>query len=404
MGQNNQHSTCWLRVSSPWAGNQLGGVHLPRIGQEVIVDFIGGDPDLPICTGRVHNQMNLPPWELPGQSALSGFRSRELTEGGGNSAGGRSNHLILDDTDGQIQAQLKSDHQSSSLSLGHITRIEDNQGRKDQRGQGFELRTDGHGAVRAQDGLLITTEARGNAAQHIESLDETAQRLKAAHGQHQGLADAAVTAKAQRHGVDQTDVAKTLQQQLDAIQGSGQADAAKGRFPELNQPHLVLASAAGMAATTAGSIHLQAGEHIAVTSEGHISLSVGQRLLASAKDGIRLFALKGGMKWIAGKGKITIEAHKDKINATAKQNVTIKSTTESIFISAPTKVVVNGGGSFTEWSNAGILHGTTGRWIEHAASHVKMGPASMPLQPQNFQACSAQENGADNGAGSVSRG
>jgi type VI secretion system secreted protein VgrG len=67
IGQKNQHSTCWLRVSSPWAGNQLGGVHIPRIGQEVIVDFIGGDPDLPICTGRVHNQANLPPWALPGQ-------------------------------------------------------------------------------------------------------------------------------------------------------------------------------------------------------------------------------------------------------------------------------------------------------------------------------------------------
>jgi type VI secretion system secreted protein VgrG len=144
-GQKNQHSTCWLRVTSPWAGNQLGGMHLPRIGQEVIVDFISGDPDLPICTGRVHNQLNLPPWELPQQAALSGFRSRELTKEGGNSAAGRSNHLILDDTAQRIQAQLKSDHQSSSLSLGFITRVEDNAGRKEPRGEGFELRTDGHG-------------------------------------------------------------------------------------------------------------------------------------------------------------------------------------------------------------------------------------------------------------------
>jgi type VI secretion system secreted protein VgrG len=56
IGEKNQHSTCWIRASSPWAGNQLGGIQVPRIGQEVIVDFIGGDPDLPICTGRVHNQ------------------------------------------------------------------------------------------------------------------------------------------------------------------------------------------------------------------------------------------------------------------------------------------------------------------------------------------------------------
>ena len=62
----------------------------------------------------------------------------------------------------------------------------------------------------------------------------------------------------------------------------------------------------------------------------------------------------------------------------------ITSTEESIFISAPTKVVVNGGGSFTEWSATGILHGTLGGWVEHAASHIKMGPASQPLTTQAF--------------------
>ena len=67
-------------------GQPAGGVHLPRIGQDVLVDPIGGDMDLPVCTGRVHNQSNLPPWSLPEQSALSGFRSRELTEEGARSA------------------------------------------------------------------------------------------------------------------------------------------------------------------------------------------------------------------------------------------------------------------------------------------------------------------------------
>ncbi len=91
-----------------------------------MIDFISGNPDLPICTGRVHNQMNLPAWSLPGQSALPGFRSRELSKSGGNNAAGRSNHLVMDDTEGKIQSQFKSDHQHSQLSLGHITRIEDN--------------------------------------------------------------------------------------------------------------------------------------------------------------------------------------------------------------------------------------------------------------------------------------
>ncbi|MGJ7531328.1 DUF2345 domain-containing protein, partial [Variovorax sp. GB1P17] len=259
-------------------------------------------------------------------------------------------------------------------------------GRKDPRGEGFELRTDGHGVLRAQDGMLITTEARPEAARHAKDMGETTSRLKAAHGQHQGLAEAAATAKAQSSGEDQATVAKALQAQHDAIKGRG-GNVAQGQFPELNEPHLVLASAAGIAASTSGSLHLQAGEHIAISSEGHTSFSAAKRLLVSAKDGIRLFALKNGMKWIAGNGKVQIEAHKDRINVTAKRAVRITSTTSEIRITAPIKVVVNGGGSFTEWSGTGILHGTPGGWVEHAASHVKTGPAKLPLSPQTFKGC-----------------
>ena len=95
--------------------------------------------------GALYNYTHMPPWKLPEQQALSGLRSREL---GGST---RGNHLILDDTAGKIQAQLKSDHQCSQLSLGHITRIEDTSGRKDARGEGWELRTDGPGASRAPE-------------------------------------------------------------------------------------------------------------------------------------------------------------------------------------------------------------------------------------------------------------
>ena len=105
------------------------------------------------------------------------------------------------------------------------------------------------------------------------------------------------------------------------------------------------------------------------------------------EDGIRLFALKNGMKFIAGNGKVQIEAHKDRINFTAKQAVRITSTEESIYITAPIKVVFNGGGSFTEWSSAGILHGTAGGWVEYAGSHVKRGPGKLGLTKPKFEAC-----------------
>ncbi|MBP7485017.1 MAG: type VI secretion system tip protein VgrG [Aquabacterium sp.] len=80
-GQMNENSSCWIRVSSPWAGANYGGIHIPRIGQEVIVDFLNGDPDYPIITGRVYNAMQMPPWDLPGNKTQSGFLTRS-TKGG----------------------------------------------------------------------------------------------------------------------------------------------------------------------------------------------------------------------------------------------------------------------------------------------------------------------------------
>lgn len=373
LGVKNQHSTCWLRVSSPWAGNQLGGVQVPRIGQEVIVDFIGGDPDLPICTGRVHNQMNLPPWELPGQVALSGFRSRELVKQGGNSAGGRSNHLILDDTDQKIQAQLKSDHQSSSLSLGHVTRIDGNAGRQDARGEGFELRTDAHGAIRARQGLLITTEARPDAKAHLLDSGETRQRLAEARDLHDSAAQEAQKNKAQE-GNDQAVVAEALKSQNDEVTGHGAGNPAEGQFPELAQPHLVLASPAGIETTSQFSTHIASVEHTAITSGKHTSITSGDSLLGVALQAIKLFAAQKGIKVVAAQADIDIQALKACIHLLAKDEITIRA--DRIRIEAKTELLVSGGGSYTRYKGGSIESGTTGAHMCHASVHGMTGPSS----------------------------
>lgn len=77
-GQNDENSSCWIRVSSPWASSGFGGLHVPRIGDEVVVDFIGGSPDRPIVTGRVYNEMNMPPVDLPSEAHTSGYRTRSV--------------------------------------------------------------------------------------------------------------------------------------------------------------------------------------------------------------------------------------------------------------------------------------------------------------------------------------
>jgi len=81
-GNNNADSACWCRVATPWAGKQWGMVHIPRIGQEVIVDFLEGDPDNPIIIGSVYNAEQMPPYPLPDKKTQSGIKSRSSMGGG----------------------------------------------------------------------------------------------------------------------------------------------------------------------------------------------------------------------------------------------------------------------------------------------------------------------------------
>jgi type VI secretion system secreted protein VgrG len=106
-GKKNENSSCWVRVSYPWAGKSWGGIHIPRIGQEVIVDFIEGDPDRPIITGRTYNAGQMPPWDLPGKMMVSGYKSNSTKGGGGY------NEISFDDTKGteliQVHGQYDMD-------------------------------------------------------------------------------------------------------------------------------------------------------------------------------------------------------------------------------------------------------------------------------------------------------
>ncbi len=82
LGKKDVNSSCWVRVSSPWAGKGWGGISLPRIGQEVVVDFLGGDPDKPLITGRVYNGDQTPPYALPANATVSTNKSRSSAKGG----------------------------------------------------------------------------------------------------------------------------------------------------------------------------------------------------------------------------------------------------------------------------------------------------------------------------------
>jgi type VI secretion system secreted protein VgrG len=292
----------------------------------------------------VFNERNMPPWAVPTQQALTGFRSRELAPNAGNSPGGRSNHLILDDTNGQIQAQLKSDHQHSQLSLGYITRIENNRGRTDARGEGWELRTDGHGVLRSAEGMLITTERRTNARAHIKDAGETTQRIKIAHDLHESIASQALQCQAQERG-QQDEVATALQEQNAAITGGGD------KFPELTEPHLVIASPAGIETSTAQSTHISSDEHTAMTTGRSLSIATGESLFASIKNTFRLFVHKAGMKLIAAGGNVTIQAQQGDVEIIARKVISLISQTDWLELKGKKGIRLHGAESMLEISD-----------------------------------------------------
>jgi type VI secretion system secreted protein VgrG len=104
-GKKNETNKLWVRVSSPWAGKSFGFVQVPRIGQEVVIDFLEGDPDQPLITGRVYNAQHMPPWELPANATQSGLLTRS-SKGG---AYGNANALRFEDKKGAEQLWLHAE-------------------------------------------------------------------------------------------------------------------------------------------------------------------------------------------------------------------------------------------------------------------------------------------------------
>jgi len=108
VGDDNEKSSCWVRVSHPWAGKNWGGISIPRIGQEVVVDFLEGDPDHPLITGRVYNAEQMPPWGLPGSQNISGIKSNSTKGGGGY------NEISMDDSKGKEKITIHAQHDMST--------------------------------------------------------------------------------------------------------------------------------------------------------------------------------------------------------------------------------------------------------------------------------------------------
>jgi type VI secretion system secreted protein VgrG len=143
-GENDENSSCWIRVASSWAGKGWGAIRIPRIGQEVLVDFLDGDPDRPIVVGSVYNAEQMPPYELPDHQTQSGVKSRSSKE----ATAENFNEIRFEDLKGEEQIYLHAEKDLDAV-------IENNETRK----VGFEKKDKGDQTVEVFNNQTITVGA-----------------------------------------------------------------------------------------------------------------------------------------------------------------------------------------------------------------------------------------------------
>ncbi|MBR7739081.1 type VI secretion system tip protein VgrG [Acinetobacter nosocomialis] len=359
---DNDTDSAWVDVLTPWAGKGYGARFLPRVGEIVVIDFFDGNVDRPFVAGRIHEAERYPTQfdqkgHLPDTKKLSGIRSEEV--------GGKGfNQLRLDDTTGQISAQLQSSHAASQLNLGNLSHPKD-KAESDGRGEGFELRTDQWGAVRAGKGLLITTHKQDQAqGTHLDAADAK-QQIEG------GLNNAkALSEVAKNQQTDPLEVLDNLKTFLEQIE---QQD--KDKAAAFKQALMVLTAPNSIAVASNEDIHLSADGQLSQSAGDSINISTQKNLIAHAQNKLSLFAAQQGARLYAGKGKVEIQAQGDGADLIARKGIQIISTEDKVEISASKEIVITAGSSQIKINGSGIFPVTGGKFEVKAGQHVFMGGA-----------------------------
>ncbi|MBN6521543.1 type VI secretion system tip protein VgrG [Acinetobacter pittii] len=361
---DNDTDSAWVDVLTPWAGAGYGARFLPRVGEIVVIDFFDGNIDRPFVVGRIHEADRHPTQfdqkgQLPDTKKLSGIRSEEVDGKG-------FNQLRFDDTTGQISAQLQSSHAASQLNLGNLSHPKD-KAESDGRGEGFELRTDQWGAVRAGSGLLVSTHKQDQAqGVHLEAA-EAKQQIEGGLNNAKALSEVAKN--------QQTDPLENLENLKSFIEKLEQQDNAKAKT--FKEAIMLLASPNSIALSSNEDIHLSADGQINQTAGDSINLSTQKNLIAHAQNKISLFAAQEGARLYAGKGKVEIQAQGDGADLIARKAVQVISTEDKIEATAAKEIVLTAGGSQVKITGSGIFMTTSGKFEVKAGQHKFMGGGSV---------------------------
>lgn len=366
--------SAWVRVATNWAGSSTshcGTVTLPRVGTEVLIAFLGGDPDKPIIICQLFNGRALPPplsdrANLPTTRFLSGMHSQEI-------GGTRSNQLRFDDTPSQISAQLASDAGTSQLNLGWLTHPRGE--RSDPRGEGVELRTDNAVAIRGGKGILITADESGQAKGKQLDRSELI-------GLADGLRDIAdqLSKLAETHAKDPAN-GPQLAQLVDKLRHLDHGtNAATGSNPSGCAPIVAISGPSGIVIGSQENLAIGAEKDADLITGADTHLTAGGKTTVRAGQGISVFVNDGGVKHIAARGDIQTQAQDGNLEILAKKVMDLISTTDWINIKARKGVCIYGGGSELKISAEGIIGRTPGNSHVFAGDHQTFSKQAPQIQ------------------------
>ena len=330
----------WVRQSRPYAGDTYG-LHLPLLaGTEVAIGFEDGNPDRPYIAGVLHDSAH-------GDHVTIRNDKRNVLRTPAN------NKIRLDDERGKEHIKLSTEYGGKSqLNLGHLVDSD-----RQPRGEGFELRTDSWGAIRAQKGIFISADGQVQAQGQVLDMEPAVSLLKGAVNQV-------------------TEWGSITQTHHNVIPDTGPLSALTTGASDLKQPTLLMSAPQGIAAVTPETTLLHSGKGLYLQSLGEVNITTAQRCSLNASQAISLLAQQEGMRLVSAKGPLEVESHGDILSLTALKDITVQSTQGHLQLTAKNGITLGCGGAYIRLTPQGEVQIHGPGVISLKGQHDLQGPAS----------------------------
>lgn len=343
------YESLWVRQSRPYAGDTYG-LHLPLLaGTEVSIAFEEGNPDRPYIAGVKHDSAHTD------HVTIQNYKRNVLRTPA-------NNKIRLDDERGKEHIKVSTEYGGKSqLNLGHLV-----DAGKQQRGEGFELRTDMWGAVRAKKGIFISADTQDKAQGQVREMAPAMAILDGAQSQMKSLSTDAQTPNA-----DPAD----LSSQIALLQQS---------VKDLTQAAILLSAPKGVAIASGEHLQLAASKNLIANAGNHADIGVVKNMFIGVGQALSVFVRKAGIKLFANKGAISVQAQNDLMELLAQKSIEITSTEDEIKITAKKKITLNGGGSYIRLDACGIEAGTPGEYNVKAGYYGRKPKAKLTPELMAF--------------------